>query len=258
MTTDWPWLRAEIDRAASGIATTLRRVDASTPVPGLDWTAGHLGAHVASFPDFYRHLATQPEPLPIPTDFDAFALEMMDARLGRSTEQLADDIESGFADWTDELGDDGAASLMSWVRHDVAGVGGAALNELLIHRRDLTPLTGETVEVSPDQARAILDGLLPMSAAFVDPTVARRCVGTFHVHLRGGTDWTIRVADATAVVTAGRPDRADVRTSVEPVSMLLTSLGREPQWKAAITGKAIAWGRKPWLALRFAQLFNSP
>lgn len=257
-TTDWTWLRAEIRAAAHGFAATLRRLDADDRVPGLDWNVRELGAHVASFPDFYRTLAARSTPMPAPSDFAAFAHDIMSERAHWPIAELADDVVSGFEEWLDELGGDGSAPIMSWVPHIVSGVGGAALNELLVHRRDIAPLTGEDVVITPDQARAILDGLIPMSAAFVDESVARRCRGTFHIGLRGGSDWTVDVVDGGAVVTQGRPAYADVRTSNEPVAMLLTSLGRQPQWKAAATVKMFAWGRKPWLALRFARLFNAP
>lgn len=256
--TDWTWLRSQITAAAAGIASDLRSLDGETKVPGLEWNVHHLTAHLAGFPDFYRHLASQAAPLPGSAEFDDFSLDAMSDRLKRSLDELADEIESEFDAWLADLGDDGSAPRMSWVLHTVHDTGAAALSELLVHRDDLAPLMGVAVAITPDQARTILDTMFAMSYAFVDPEVAAKCTGTFHIGIRGGSDWTIEVANGAATVTQGRPPSADVRTNNEPVSMLLTSLGRRPLWKAALTGKAVIWGRKPWLVPRFAQLFDAP
>lgn len=240
--TDWAWLRSEITAAATGFASDLRTLDGATKVPALEWNVHQLAAHVASFPDTYRHLAAQTAPLPGSAEFDDFSLDAMSDRLERSLDVLADEIESEFAAWLAESGDDGSAPRTSLALHIVYDTGAAALSELLVHRDDLAPLTGVAVTITPDHARTILDTVVAMSYAFVDPEVAASCTGIFHIGIRGGSDWTIEVAEGAATVTCGRPARADVRTSNEPVSMLLTSLGRRPVWKAALTGKAVIWG----------------
>jgi hypothetical protein len=33
------------------------------------------------------------------------------------------------------------------------------------------------------------------------------------------------------------------------VALLLVSYGRISQWRPALTGKMVAWGRRPWLGL---------
>ena len=74
------------------------------------------------------------------------------------------------------------------------------------------------------------------SHAFVDPEVAAKLTGTFHIGIRCGSDRTIEIANGAATVTHGRPPSADVRTNNDPVSMLLTSLGSRPLWKASLAG----------------------
>jgi hypothetical protein len=63
------------------------------------------------------------------------------------------------------------------------------------------------------------------------------------------------VADHAVTFSPGPAPNADCRISADPVAFLLTGADRESQWKAVLTGKMLAFGRKPWLALRFKKLF---
>jgi hypothetical protein len=90
---------------------------------------------------------------------------------------------------------------------------------------------------------------------FVDPRVAPDAAGTYHLNVRPADDWSIVVSGGQAAIEAGRPARADLHLSVNPVVFLLTSYGLMPAWKALVSGGTIAWGRKPWRAGRFTRLF---
>jgi hypothetical protein len=59
-------------------------------------------------------------------------------------------------------------------------------------------------------------------------------------------------------VSDGRPARADVHLSVDPVGFLLVGYKRSPLRRLVLTGGALAWGRKPWLAFRFPSWFEAP
>jgi hypothetical protein len=49
--------------------------------------------------------------------------------------------------------------------------------------------------------------------------------------------------------------RADFHLNVDPVACQQISFGHLSDTKAALTGKAFAYGRKPWVATRFAKAF---
>jgi hypothetical protein len=90
----------------------------------------------------------------------------------------------------------------------------------------------------------------------VDPEVAVKATGTYHLRLRGGDDWAIEVRDARAEIQRRRPpSRADLRVSAEPVAFLLVGYGRMSRWRALLSVRMVAWGRKPWLAVPFSKLF---
>ena len=72
-----------------------------------------------------------------------------------------------------------------------------------------------------------------------------------------GPRYVIRVADGTAEVrTVGGP--VDCVISADPVTYLLVVYGRMPLGRALLRGGMLAWGRRPWLGLRFKDLFFNP
>jgi hypothetical protein len=81
---------------------------------------------------------------------------------------------------------------------------------------------------------------------------------TYEVRLRGnGPRYVIRVADGTAEVrSTGGP--VDCVISADPVTFLLVAYGRMPLGRALLRGGMLARGRRPWLSLRFKDLFFNP
>ncbi len=54
------------------------------------------------------------------------------------------------------------------------------------------------------------------------------------------------------------PFRPDAVISAAPTAFLLVVYKRISQWNAIVTGRFVAWGRKPWKALSFAGLLHNP
>jgi len=46
--------------------------------------------------------------------------------------------------------------------------------------------------------------------------------------------------------------------SGDPVTFLLVGYGRMPLGRALLRGGVLAWGRRPWLGLRFNDHFANP
>ena len=66
----------------------------------------------------------------------------------------------------------------------------------------------------------------------------------------------IRVNNGSVSVTVGDPTGyVDLHVSGEPVTYLLVGAGRRSEWRAALTGKIVSWGPRPWLALPLRRLF---
>jgi len=252
---EWGVLRNEISSTSSRVAGLLREFsDGSVVLPGSTWSVGEVGAHLVTIPR--RYLDMLARPIPFPESLSA----MNDAEIAalgiRDPDQLAGLLESDTAELLRVLGYAGDRVVAFFgMNHTVEGVGGVMLGELLLHGLDLARLTKRPWPIRADQAQAVMSGLLPSVVYSVDREVARRSTGTYHLHLRGGDDWTIRVEDSDVTIERRRPQRADLHVSQEPVAALLVGYGRMSRWRALLSGRIVAWGRKPWLAVRFANLF---
>jgi len=251
---EWAQLRAELLAAASRVGSLLRAAPAGdVPVPGLSWSVGQVGAHLVSVARRYDRMLGGmpfPESLSALNEADLVAVGTLDPA------ELADLLEAETSNLLERLGEDGDQPVPFFgMRHTALGVGGILLGELLLHGLDLARALGRPWRIRSDQAMAVTRGLLPTLPNFLASGASERGAGAYHLHLRGGDDWTIRVTGDGATVQRGRPARADVHISAEPVTNLLLGYGRTSRWRAVLTGSVVAWGRKPWLAARFATLF---
>jgi hypothetical protein len=164
-------------------------------------------------------------------------------------------LVSNTRDLMAELGEDGDRPVPFFgMQHTAAGVGGVLLGELLVHGLDLARTFHRPWTIGPDQAIAVTRGVLPSLPYVVPPAAVAQAAGVYHLHLRGGDHWAVLVSNGAVTVERSHPARADLHISAEPVTNLLVGYRRIPRWRAALTGRIVAWGRKPWLATRFATL----
>jgi hypothetical protein len=134
-----------------------------------------------------------------------------------------------------------------------------ALSELTVHGHDIATGTGRPWPISAEHAKLILGTVCPkMWPLVVRPEAGRDAPVTYEVRLRGnGPRYVIRVADGRAEVrAAGGP--VDCVISADPVIFLLVTYGRMSLGRALLRGAILAWGRRPWLGLRFKSLFFNP
>jgi uncharacterized protein (TIGR03083 family) len=257
MPMDWPQLRAEIVATTARVGDLLRALPGDTNLSRVGWSAAELGAHLVSLPRRYQQMAHGPRPLPpslsAENDREVAALPERDPAV------LAGLLAHEVGVLLDVLGDDGDTPAWYFtVEHTAAGIGGILLTELLLHGLDLACAAGRQWPITRALAVAGLRGVMPAIVVSVSPAVAERLTGTFHVHLRGGDDWTIHVDHGDVRVAYGRPRSADLHLSADPVTLLLNAYGFVGPAVSALTGGIVVWGRKPWLAARFRRLFIGP
>ena len=53
-------------------------------------------------------------------------------------------------------------------------------------------------------------------------------------------------------------ESVDCHVSADPVALLLVAYGRRSQWVPILTGRLVAWGRKPWLGVRLVRYLVAP
>ncbi len=142
------------------------------------------------------------------------------------------------------------------VRADVAL--GILLGEPVVHGHDVAEALGRPWPIDPGHVALVVEGLNPILPGWVRPDRTAGLTASFEVHLRGQTSHVWAFRDGRLHVNPPDPGRIDVHISADPAALLLFMYAREPQWKYIATGRLIAWGRKPWLALTLGGRFQKP
>ena len=259
-------LRDEARDAAVAVADLLRTApDGDQHVPGLEWTIADVGGHLVTVARRSMDVARgEPFSWDPGDDTHASMAAFNDSELvelgERDPVKLAGLLEDDGDALLEAYGRDGER-IVRWPTDErrVQDSVGLWLGELLIHGLDIARALGRAWPIRREQAAAVIDGLVPVLPAFANREEARAAVGTYHVHVRGGGDYTIRASpDGTVTAERGEPGRADLHISANPVAYLLVGYGRVSHWTAIAKGQIAARGRKPWLALKFADLFHRP
>ena len=263
---DWTELRAEIAESGERVAMMLREApDAGQQVVGSEWSVAELGAHLVTG---CRRQAALAEGADLGDPYAGDARQGMVDRNAkeileleeRDPDKLAAMLVAQNEDLLAAYGQDGDRAVRWWrIDTTIRRAAGIWLGELLVHGLDLARTLDRPWPLRSDQAAAIIDGIVPILPRVARREVAARAAGTYHIRLRGGGDYTLHVDEGGSVrVEDGRPERADLHVSADPLAYLLVGYGRRAPWRAILTGKIRAMGRKPWLARHFTNLFEQP
>jgi uncharacterized protein (TIGR03083 family) len=258
---DWDLVRTSIDHAATGIATRLRQIpDGSAKVPGLEWTASELGAHlVTEARRFERFANGAGDALPADGVADYNATEL--AAVGESDlNKQADMFEMDHAVFAEHARQKNADDPFTWFDLPItwADAGCIYLGELAVHSLDLARVVRRTYKIDRNAAILIGYGLLSILPSFVDKQAAKGFTGTFQLKLRGGVPINLAFDDGELTASLANGQQVDCKISADPEAFLLVGYGRISQWGPILRGKIIASGRKPWLGLKFSRLLLNP
>ena len=135
---------------------------------------------------------------------------------------------------------------------------GILLGELVVHGWDIAQAVGRPWPIEPGHAELIQQGINPVLPGWLDPQRARNHTGTYEFRLRGQGTHRFAFRDGALTVNPSGPWRPGVVVSADPATFLLVVYKRRSQWPGILTGKLVAWGRRPWLALSFAGRFHRP
>jgi uncharacterized protein (TIGR03083 family) len=267
--------RAAISAAAKRFTALLRDTDdIAHQAAGTDWTVAETAAHVSVvLTAFSAAIAGEMQALTpeqyLDEDFpirlaatNAATIAMVDRT---DPVQLAELIAAGAQRFLQlaATADPEMECETPWYgpgrTRNVDCLTALALGELTVHGHDIATGTGRPWPIPAEHAKLILGTVCPeMSPLVVRPDAGRGTPMTYEIRLRGnGPRYVIRVADGTAEVRAvGGP--VDCVISADPVTYLLVVYGRMPLGRALLRGGILAKGRRPWLGLRFKNLFFNP
>jgi uncharacterized protein (TIGR03083 family) len=267
--------RAAISAAAGRFTALLRETDdIEGPAGGTNWTVAETAAHVSVLlAGFSAAIAGEPQALTPDQYLDAdFPTRL--ANSNAATNAMVDHTDAG------RLAELITAGAQQFLKLAAAadpqmecatpwyGPGrtrtpdcltALALGELTVHGHDIATGTGGPWPIPAEHAKLILGTVCPeMSPLMVRPEAGRGTPVTYEIRLRSnGPRYVIQVADGTAEVRAvGGP--VDCVISADPVTYLLVVYGRMPLGRALLRGGILAKGRRPWLGLRFKNLFFNP
>ncbi|HET6875645.1 MAG TPA: hypothetical protein VFH70_12740 [Acidimicrobiales bacterium] len=134
---------------------------------------------------------------------------------------------------------------------------GVALGEYLLHGLDIAKAASVDWTIRPEDARIVLTSVMPMLPLLVDPKATAQVKASYDLRIRGGVRLTFRIDRGSGAIDwPGGP--VDCHVSADPVAMMLVAYGRRTQWVPALTGRLLAWGRKPWLGLRLTSYLVAP
>lgn len=138
-----------------------------------------------------------------------------------------------------------------------------SVNELHIHGRDVARATGAPWTVSPADAALFFKLLLLGVTSYgygrlLDWDRPER-PGRIAVEFRSRHTAPVAMVLTDGRVTVEEPGRAiDVKLFFDPVTLNLMLFGRVGRTRAALTGRVVVWGRRPWLLPAFMRKMRLP
>ena len=259
-------LLAVLADAGARFNALARRVPApSAPVRNSQWTTAELVAHVAAGVDAYaRYLEGETEPWVDISDLSGGSLTASNAaRLVEEVERdvavLARRSDARLAQLLALAQTRSLDEIVPWhgqpepLRCHL----GSSLGEVLLHGRDLAAAIGAPWEISKREATLVIQNIAPLFPTLVNPDTTRAVRVSIRVKIRGGPTIPL-VFDCGSLTVDRDAKKFDATISAEPVAFLLVAYGRRSQWSEAARGGIVAWGPRPWRALKLTTYLVNP
>jgi uncharacterized protein (TIGR03083 family) len=252
-----------VERGTNRFTTLLRSgLDPQQRVKRSQWTVAQLGAHLASGAVAYHEMADGGQSPYV--DFDARAATNQ-ARL----EELGEDDLSALANVIDEelgavvaearrLRDDAVMQWHGGLQMPLGAYLGALVGELVFHGQDLARTVKQPWPIEPSDAFPVIDFVAFVTPHILNPAKTADLTTRVELRVRDYETMTFVFEPAKLTVEAGGGKRRQVTMSVDPIALLQVAYKRSSLTRPILTGKAVAWGRRPWIALRFPGYFEAP
>jgi Mycothiol maleylpyruvate isomerase N-terminal domain len=260
-------LRVAVARSAD-LWRNIDKPDA--PAPGLQWTAAETAAHVVGDLRDYtqaltRHTAGYMTHANRPTESPSRLSAKVNARhleeiRERNLSRLADMLEVAADAYLNAAANADPSAEIATPNGLVIGpptMAALLLGEQLIHGLDISRTAKVRWPIAAADAFLVIPGVLTVAPQYLRPQRAAGVHISFELRMRGGASYRLAVDDGTAVVTAAG-EKADCHITADPVAFLLLGYGRIGQLSPVLRGQLWPGGRKPWLAMKFGTLLETP
>ncbi|HEX8770354.1 MAG TPA: maleylpyruvate isomerase family mycothiol-dependent enzyme [Acidimicrobiales bacterium] len=233
-----------------------------------DWNVGDVAVHVSHIFSVLTATARGGGSIIDDVwDLGTMTKVMVAGESDRDFKTIAERIDQGSAEFLSIVDTMSPDDVRGWI---VGGVEAPAsmllchvLNEILIHGHDIATAEHLPWPIERSDAALVIDGfLLPSLSGLGSPMVtegARSAVAVLDIRVRGGSSAIFRFDKGTFTIEPGPPSgRVDCHLSVDPEGFLMVAWNRKSQWGEIARGHLIAWGRKPWVALKLRGMLKNP
>lgn len=263
---------AAFQRAVVRTAELWRGVDKpDRPVPGLSWTAAETAAHVVGdLRDYTQALKRHTNGYMTHANRPMESASRLSAAVNarhltevpeRDLRRLAGLLEDAAETY---LGAAAAADPETPISTPNGLLVGAPtmtsllLGEQLVHGLDIARAAKLDWHIEGRDALAVIPAVLALAPQYLRSARAAGVHCSFELRMRGGQRYRMTVDNGAATVGIASEHRSDCVITADPVAFLLLGYGRIPIWTPVVRGRLRAGGRKPWLAMKFGTLLESP
>lgn len=258
MTDDLTSTRAAIRATGDRLVRLLSRAPEASATAVGDWTIGDLAIHLT---DVYEHyplyLRGEAELFDDPLDVTAHNAAAVAAGQGLTLEEAARRIGAALEEVDDLFGTRRPGEPVPWhggTEISPSAFGAVIGSEAVVHGYDIASAEDAYVPGDRSHAGVIMANALHLLPLYLDREAAAGVTATFDMRFHGGERRLLVLRDAALEVKQEGPERPDCVVLADPETFLLVGYNRIGQWRPALTGKILTWGRKPWLALKLPQL----
>ena len=259
-------VRSALGRVASELCALFESASsADVRIPRSEWSVGDVAVHVTRGTESYlEYVAGGTDPFLDVSDIAGGSLARTNAtRVSEESQRdlptLARRLRTASATLLEQTADRDGDEVVMWHGQPVAlaNMLGIGLAEYLLHGRDVAKALSRPWTIRPDDARLVLAAALPLLPLLVNPVTTAGVHARYDLRVRGGTHVSVAINDG-ALDVSGSGGSADCHVSADPVALLLVAYGRRSQWVPILTGRLVAWGRRPWLGGRFVRYLVTP
>ena len=253
-------LPAAVCAVADGVASLATAAgDLSREVPRSEWTAAEAAAHIAVTQSIFANLVrggSHPFVGFEPGEYARVNASLLEANPQRDPVGLARSIRDATREFLEAAnappGGDTYESPLG--RMPLATLLSYSMCHMLMHGHGLARATRQHSPIVAQHARLAMP-FIEHATGFA--YAHKRLSGidaSIEFRLRGGQRFWIDFSPQRATVRYRGDGRADCHVVTDPVSFLLVAFDHAAPLGLVLRGQALAWGRRPWLALQLRGL----